>query len=381
MIRLARTVIFTSLFVVVIAASGCGGNGMRQQAQTSSGPVSVNGSAMKGIGSNDGITALKTAQGHSEQAVIGTVSFDGKPYVPGGELARVLQFQTRWEAKERLFKMGDYDAAFEWKADVPEVRNGDEPIQLPEAPIIRNALVYIPVSALFVLQDDMSYSVTEKELIIEPASGTVNEPMNGPAEPGTGGENDFADDPDDPLREAVDSEADAGGVRASADGPYAAGWNEDYAPSDEATTSALPAAVRRNTDMLAILRKAKAYLGVGYSFAAPPYPSSSRFDSSSYPQYVFNRHGITLQSSARGQAAQGTSVSRKKLRKGDLLFFNVPGRYRTNRTVGHVGIYMGNNRMIHAAPRPVNGVQMTNINNAYWEKTFLFARRIPIWKD
>ena len=38
----------------------------------------------------------------------------------------------------------------------------------------------------------------------------------------------------------------------------------------------------------------------------------------------------------------GTFVSRKSLRKGDLMFFYVPGRFKTNKTVGHVGIYIGN---------------------------------------
>jgi hypothetical protein len=56
----------------------------------------------------------------------------------------------------------------------------------------------------------------------------------------------------------------------------------------------------------------------------------------------------------------------------------VPGRFKTDKIVGHVGIYMGNNQMIHASPKPKDGVQITNINQPYWKKTFLSAKRLDM---
>lgn len=74
----------------------------------------------------------------------------------------------------------------------------------------------------------------------------------------------------------------------------------------------------------------------------------------------------------------GEPVSRNALKPGDLLFFYVPGRFKSNKVVGHVGIYMGNGQMIHACPQPLNGVQITSINKPFWKKTFLVARRFSL---
>ncbi|MNF16046.1 Murein DD-endopeptidase MepH precursor [compost metagenome] len=69
-------------------------------------------------------------------------------------------------------------------------------------------------------------------------------------------------------------------------------------------------------------------------------------------------------------------MSRSSLRVGDLLYFYVPGRFQTNKTVGHVGIYIGNRNMINSSPAPKDGVQIISIDKAYWKRTFLFAKRI-----
>jgi cell wall-associated NlpC family hydrolase len=69
-------------------------------------------------------------------------------------------------------------------------------------------------------------------------------------------------------------------------------------------------------------------------------------------------------------------VSRQSLRRGDLLFFYVPGRFKSNNVVGHVGIYIGNRQMIHAGTEPKNGVQIRSIDRDYWKRTFLSAKRV-----
>ncbi|MDF2960190.1 MAG: hypothetical protein K0S39_1925 [Paenibacillus sp.] len=377
--RSVRRSILVFLSVVVIMASGCN-NTAQQQSQTPPTPVTENGNTVQGAGNGKGISMLGTTQGASDlkETVINIVDFDGKLYVPGNNLAEVLNFQTSWEAADNTFKMGDYDAAYEWKIDAMEVLKEEEPLKLTEPAILRNSLVYIPVSAIPLFQDDMNYSVTEKELVIFPSAEMVSDPIDGPEEPNTGSEADFEDDPDDPFKgEDTGEEAGTGAADESASGAYP-DYESRMAASlleEETGDEAVPAALR-NIDMNALIRKGKQYLGVKYLFGAAPYPRSSKFDCSTFTQYLFKRQGITLKRLSRSQAKQGVAVSRKSLRKGDLMFFYVPGRFRTNKTVGHVGIYMGNNRMIHSSPQPRNGVQITNINKAYWKKTFLRARRV-----
>jgi len=59
------------------------------------------------------------------------------------------------------------------------------------------------------------------------------------------------------------------------------------------------------------------------------------------------------------------------------MYFYVPGRFKSNKKVGHVGIYMGGGKMIHSSPLPKDGVQITNIDKAYWKRTYLYSKRIP----
>jgi len=125
-----------------------------------------------------------------------------------------------------------------------------------------------------------------------------------------------------------------------------------------------------------VIREAEKYLGVRYDFGAGDYKDSHTFDCSSFTQYIFDKFGVSLPRTAREQGELGSSVSRSNLKKGDLVFFSVPGRFKSDSTVGHVGIYMGNGKMINANSAPEDGVQITDINKPYWQNNFLFAKRI-----
>jgi len=144
----------------------------------------------------------------------------------------------------------------------------------------------------------------------------------------------------------------------------------------------LPANPRMNTasgnegeSSSALLAFAKKFMGVRYVFGTGSYEQSKAFDCSSFTQYVFDHFGVNLPRVAKAQAEQGTFVSRDKLKAGDLMFFYVPGRFKSNETVGHVGIYLGDGNMIHASPKPEDGVQVTPIDKAYWKDTYLYAKR------
>jgi cell wall-associated NlpC family hydrolase len=150
------------------------------------------------------------------------------------------------------------------------------------------------------------------------------------------------------------------------DGGTSAGLLPSAAPNASTAGAA-------SADVNKLISFAKRFMGVPYKFASGPYTSTRTFDCSSFTQYVFRNSGLSIPRSSRSQAQTGTAVNRSQIQPGDLLFFSVPGRFANNRTVGHVGIYVGNNQLIHTFGAP--GVTITNFAGT-WDKRFLFAKRI-----
>jgi cell wall-associated NlpC family hydrolase len=127
-----------------------------------------------------------------------------------------------------------------------------------------------------------------------------------------------------------------------------------------------------------LIDDAKKYMGVRYDFGTGDYADTGTFDCSSFVQYLFAKFGVNLPRTAREQAQLGKAVPRDSLQVGDLLFFAVPGRFKNDNTVGHVGIYMGGGKMINSSPEPKDGVQICDVNSGYWLDNFLFAKRISL---
>ncbi|SFI48633.1 NlpC/P60 family protein [Paenibacillus sp. UNC496MF] len=112
------------------------------------------------------------------------------------------------------------------------------------------------------------------------------------------------------------------------------------------------------------------YLGTPYKFGVST--STTRyFDCSSFTKRVFKKLGYNLPRTARDQAKVGRYVSKKNLKKGDLVFFKVPSR---GNFIGHVGIYAGNGKMLNTYGS--GGVKFTNMNSSYWKKNYATARRL-----
>ncbi len=119
---------------------------------------------------------------------------------------------------------------------------------------------------------------------------------------------------------------------------------------------------------------AKQYLGVPYEFGAAPYEQSKTFDCSSFTRHVFKKFGQDLPRLARDQAQEGVSVTRDQLQVGDLIFFTVPGRFKSDNIAGHVGIYIGDGRFIHTWGDP--GVQISPLDSGYWSDMIISMRRV-----
>jgi len=108
----------------------------------------------------------------------------------------------------------------------------------------------------------------------------------------------------------------------------------------------LSAVGRRAADL------ARRYLGVPYRWGGE---SPSGFDCSGLVQYVYARLGVSLPRVTTEQWHAGHHVSRSQLRPGDLVFFDA---------VGHVGIYLGGGRFIHA-PHTGTVVQISWLSGWY----------------
>ena len=78
-------------------------------------------------------------------------------------------------------------------------------------------------------------------------------------------------------------------------------------------------------------------------------------------------YNVKLPRTVREQARKGTRIQKKNLRPGDLVFFKT-GRYSR-----HVGIYLGENKFIHASRS--KGVTQSNLNSSYWRSKYWKAKR------
>lgn len=119
----------------------------------------------------------------------------------------------------------------------------------------------------------------------------------------------------------------------------------------------------------AMMKEAEKYLGYPYVWGGSS-PSTS-FDCSGFVCWVINHSGWSVgRTSAQGLYNICTPVSQGNVRPGDLVFFK--GTYDTP-GISHVGIYVGNNRMIHCG----DPISYTNLNTRYWQSHFYTYGRLP----
>ena len=106
---------------------------------------------------------------------------------------------------------------------------------------------------------------------------------------------------------------------------------------------------------------ARRFLGVPYRWGGS---SPSGFDCSGLVRYVYRRFGIDLPHSSYADFNLGHRVGRRSLKPGDLVFFS---------GLGHVGLYVGKGRFIHA-PHSGTRVQISRLRD--WGASYDGARRL-----
>ena len=117
-----------------------------------------------------------------------------------------------------------------------------------------------------------------------------------------------------------------------------------------------------------LIMNAMSLIGLSYRFGGNS--PTQGLDCSGFMQYIFKRSmGITLPRTSAEMATVGQQVDRANLKPGDMVFFGSGGR------VSHVGMYIGNDRFIHA-PRTGRDIEITSMNGNYWKSRYITARRV-----
>ena len=112
-----------------------------------------------------------------------------------------------------------------------------------------------------------------------------------------------------------------------------------------------------------------ALIGVNYKYGGGS--PDSGFDCSGLVSHVFQEViGLTLPRDSQSMSRVGQKIDKTELQPGDLVFFNT-----RRRPFSHVGIYIGEERFVHA-PRRGRDVEVSNLHSRYWNTRYNGARRV-----
>ncbi len=125
-----------------------------------------------------------------------------------------------------------------------------------------------------------------------------------------------------------------------------------------------------DADKKQLLEDAKYFKGGKYVWGGT---TPQGFDCSGYVQYLYRKHHINLPRTAWAQSKKGISVTKQNLQKGDLLFFLTDKKRGI--PVTHVGIYIGDDKFIHAASKK-KGIIVSPLNTGHYANTFVSAKRV-----
>jgi len=149
---------------------------------------------------------------------------------------------------------------------------------------------------------------------------------------------------------------------------------EDVASTD--TSSDIACEEKANEELLGKWGSAderKLFIKVATGFLDAPYrfggATVKGIDCSAFVRKMYEFFDINLPRTAREQSFVGVRIDRNELVEGDLVFF------RTKRPIGHVGIYIGNNKFVHASYR-AKAVRIDSLDQPYFQKRFQRAVRV-----
>lgn len=119
-----------------------------------------------------------------------------------------------------------------------------------------------------------------------------------------------------------------------------------------------------------IVAYARKFLGVKYVYGGS---SPKGFDCSGFVQYVMKHFDIKVDRSSDDQALNGKKISKSELKPGDMVFFDTNGGHNA---IEHAGIYIGDGNFIHASSGSAHKVTISNLNEGFYERSYMWARRV-----
>lgn len=247
---------------------------------------------------------------------------EGKFWIPLRPAAASVGYRMKDDTSSGGYvKLGYTDVMYMLRPNSKQVFSLGQKVTLPDAPVRRDGQIYITPTALSKL--------FQTEVGWNPTSGEINI--------------------------AMPSDKDTAGNNGSSPGTLRIQSASDVDTSE-------------------LVSYAKQFLGVPYDFGAGSYEETKKFDCSSFTRHVFKKFGVDLPRLAKDQDNIGRRVSRDELQRGDLIFFTVPGRFKSDAVPGHVGIYIGDGKFIHTWGEP--GVQISDLDTGYWENVTLHMQRV-----
>ena len=150
-------------------------------------------------------------------------------------------------------------------------------------------------------------------------------------------------------------------------GPVLAQSLTESEPLPKSFASTVSSAVVDKTETL--INNAMQLIGVRYRWGGNT--PQSGLDCSGFVRYVFNdTFGFLLPRKSAQMSKVGLEIGKEELRPGDLVFFNT-----MRHAFSHVGIYVGDNKFIHAPSRG-KSIRVDDMTKVYWEKRYNGARRV-----
>ena len=117
-----------------------------------------------------------------------------------------------------------------------------------------------------------------------------------------------------------------------------------------------------------IVETAEGFIGLPYQWGGSS--AEEGFDCSGLTMAVYQLNGLNLPRSSRDQYSVGTPVERAEIAKGDLVFFAIKAREK----VSHVGVYLGDDRFIHA-PSKGKTIRVDSLSDRYYVARYVGARK------
>jgi len=140
-----------------------------------------------------------------------------------------------------------------------------------------------------------------------------------------------------------------------------------YIVSPESYAAARATAADMGEIRASLVETAQSFIGIPYQFGGTS--PNEGFDCSGLVMAVYRLNGFNLPRSSQNQYASGRPVDRKRMQKGDLVFFSSVKRKK----ISHVGVYTGDDYFIHAPGRGKN-IRKDSLSTPWFDTRFAGAR-------